>query len=435
MSTRTPLPGSTTARITPRATDVLSAWGTSAATGPIIVQRATWAMRSSATAEPADMRRGRARRRGPRARPGLPDSFALSRLARLEPPLPDHGFAFSREAQLHLSVPMTRTGMLGGLVAVVLVVTTTTPVRTREADPGAPPSLPPATLSGDARGRALESMAARAAAFRAQSRAGRQWLRLHRGWCRLPCGSGGRQRDDRPDRSRPQHERIPFRPRWRAAGSPGQPLDTLPGTASYYRGSDPSRLAVRRHDARPGPLRRRIRRHRRRLLRQPAAPAVRLRGLARCGSGPHRVPRRRGRARVGWRRRRTEDDGGRPHPRAGASLHLPGDRRRPARGAEPFRGGRQPRAICRRRVRPLQAARDRPRDCVRVLARRLRRGGHPRHVRRRQRQPGRLRFRPRRPDRARVSRPRLARSSRHATTSMPSSRSSIRRGRCCCSRR
>jgi len=53
MSTRTPLHGSTTARITLRATDVLSAWGTSPATGPIIVQRATWAMGSSATAEPA----------------------------------------------------------------------------------------------------------------------------------------------------------------------------------------------------------------------------------------------------------------------------------------------------------------------------------------------------------------------------------------------
>ena len=54
MSTCTPLHGSTTARITSRGTDVLSAWGTSPATGPIIVQRATWAMGPSGAAEAAD---------------------------------------------------------------------------------------------------------------------------------------------------------------------------------------------------------------------------------------------------------------------------------------------------------------------------------------------------------------------------------------------
>ena len=53
MSTLTSLAASTTTRITP-ATDVLSAWGTSAATGPIIVQGATWAMAPSATGQLRD---------------------------------------------------------------------------------------------------------------------------------------------------------------------------------------------------------------------------------------------------------------------------------------------------------------------------------------------------------------------------------------------
>lgn len=48
MSNRTSHPVSITARVTPAGIPVLSAWGTSAATGPIIVQRAMWGMEPSA---------------------------------------------------------------------------------------------------------------------------------------------------------------------------------------------------------------------------------------------------------------------------------------------------------------------------------------------------------------------------------------------------
>ncbi|AMY11463.1 hypothetical protein LuPra_04713 [Luteitalea pratensis] len=43
-------PGTITARVTPAGTGALSAWGTSAVTGPIIVQRAIWGMEPSVVA-------------------------------------------------------------------------------------------------------------------------------------------------------------------------------------------------------------------------------------------------------------------------------------------------------------------------------------------------------------------------------------------------
>ena len=136
---------------------------------------------------------------------------------------------------------MTRTGMFGGLVAVALVVTTTTPVRTREADPGAPPSLSPATLSGDARERALESMAAVPLHFErnlGQVDSAFDFTAAGAGY-RVGLG-GGSATIVLTDRDRSSNV-FRFVLDGARAGSLGQPLDTLPGTASYYRGNDPSR--------------------------------------------------------------------------------------------------------------------------------------------------------------------------------------------------
>jgi hypothetical protein len=54
MSARTKFPGTNPAPAPPAGTGVLSAWGTTVVTGPIIVQRAKWGMQSSgATPESA----------------------------------------------------------------------------------------------------------------------------------------------------------------------------------------------------------------------------------------------------------------------------------------------------------------------------------------------------------------------------------------------
>ena len=144
---------------------------------------------------------------------------------------------------MHLSARALRTCLFGGAV-VVLAATTTTPVRTSGPELGGSPPGLSGPITADARGRALESIASVPLHFE------RNLGQVDRTFDFTAAGAGyrvglaaGHATVVLSDRDHTAHA-FRFVLDGVRTGSVGQPLDTLPGTASYFRGNEPSRWQV-----------------------------------------------------------------------------------------------------------------------------------------------------------------------------------------------
>ena len=133
-----------------------------------------------------------------------------------------------------------RTGLLCGLVAVALAAISTTPVRTSGHTPDLAPPHSSAPLTPDRRARAIATMAAVPLHFE------RNVGQVDGQFDFTAAGAGYRVglAADRAtivltDRDRASSA-FRFVLEGARTGATGEPLDTLPGTVSYYRGSNAS---------------------------------------------------------------------------------------------------------------------------------------------------------------------------------------------------
>jgi hypothetical protein len=140
-----------------------------------------------------------------------------------------------------LQAPVSmRTGLFGGLVAIALAAISTTPVRTSGSAPELAPPRSPAPLTQDRRDKAIETLAAVPLHFE------RNVGQVDRQFDFTAAGAGyrvGLAADQATivltDRDRTSNA-FRFVLEGARGNAAGEPLDTLPGTASYYRGRNAS---------------------------------------------------------------------------------------------------------------------------------------------------------------------------------------------------
>ncbi len=165
----------------------------------------------------------------------------MSRFASRQPPALDLSLDFP-EASVYASVPTWRAVVWCSAIAVALSAPPLTPARTRADERGTPLSPPPFTdpapLSGEARRRALDAIGAVPLHFErnhGQVAPGHDFVATGAGY-RVGLAAAGAtlvlSGDDGPRALRLLIEGAD-------PAATGGALETLPGVASYYRGSDP----------------------------------------------------------------------------------------------------------------------------------------------------------------------------------------------------
>lgn len=141
---------------------------------------------------------------------------------------------------MHVSVSTSRTVVWSGAVLLVVGVLTVAHVRTGGPDVSSPsPAHVPTRLTGEARSRALEHIAAVPLHFernRGQARPGLDFVATGAGY-RVGLAPTGATLL-LADHGTPRELKLVLEGAHRDAT--GAPLDTLPGVASYYRGNNPA---------------------------------------------------------------------------------------------------------------------------------------------------------------------------------------------------